>query len=96
MTKICVLGNFSGRNAGDAAILGGLLEDVSALHPDALFLVPTINTGFVRRAFPRYRVKPVSLMPWNMSLKILGVPVFTSTLGADLVLVTDAILFERR
>lgn len=96
MKTICVLGNFSGRNAGDAAILGGLLEDVSALHPDALFTVPTINTGFVRRAFARYRVKPVSLMPWNLSLKILGLPVFTSTLRADLVLVTDAILFERR
>ncbi|MEI6632486.1 MAG: polysaccharide pyruvyl transferase family protein [Chlamydiota bacterium] len=96
MKKICVLGNFSGRNAGDAAILGGLLEDVSSRYPDTLFTVPTISTGFVRRAFSRYRVKPVSLMPWNLSLKILGLPVFTSTLGADLILVTDAILFERR
>ena len=84
MKKICVLGNFSGRNAGDAAILGGLLEDVSSRYPDTLFTVPTINTGFVRRAFSRYRVKPVSLMPWNLSLKILGLPVFTSTLGAGL------------
>jgi len=94
--KICVLGNFSGRNAGDAAILGGLLEDVSSRHPDTLFAVPTINPGFVRRAYARYRVKPVGLLPWNLSVKILGVPVFAATLSADLVLVTDAILFDRR
>ena len=66
MKKICVLGNFSGRNAGDAAILGGLLEDVSSRHPDTLFAVPTINPGFVRRAYARYRVKPVGLLPWKI------------------------------
>ena len=91
MKTICVLGNFSGRNAGDAAILGGLLEDLSSRYPGLSFTVPTINTAFVRRAFARYRVAPVSLMPWNLSLKILGLPVFTSTLRSDLILVTDAI-----
>ncbi len=96
MKKICVLGNFSGRNMGDAAILGGLLEDVSALYPDASFIVPTIKPSFVRRAYSRYKVRPVSLMPWNLSLKILGIPVFTSTLRSDIILVTDAILFDRR
>jgi polysaccharide pyruvyl transferase WcaK-like protein len=96
MKKICVLGNFSGRNMGDAAILGGLLEDVSSLYPDTLFIVPTIKPSFVRRAYSRYKVRPVSLMPWNLSLKILGIPVFTSTLRSDLILVTDAILFDRR
>ena len=28
MKKITILGNYSGRNAGDAAILGCLLEDI--------------------------------------------------------------------
>jgi len=94
MKTICVLGNNSGRNAGDAAILGGLLEDISALYPGVLFLVPTIRPSFVAENFRRYNVRPVSLMPWNLSLKILGLPVFSSTSGADLVLVTDAILFD--
>jgi polysaccharide pyruvyl transferase WcaK-like protein len=96
MKKVCILGNFSGRNAGDAAILCGLLEDVSALYDDLLYLVPTINPGFVSRNFPGYNVKPVSLMPWKLSVKILGLPIVTSTLGADLILVTDAILFDRK
>ncbi len=96
MKKICVLGNFSGRNAGDAAILGCLLKDVSERYENALFEIPTINTNFVRNSYSEYNIKPISLLPWNLSAKILGVPVFRSTLNADLVLSTDAILFDRR
>lgn len=96
MKKITVLGNFSGRNAGDAAILGCLLDDVTSAIQDVEFYIPTINTKFVRQSFSEYPVRPVSLMPWNLSAKILGVPVFRATLGADLVLVTDAILFDRK
>lgn len=95
---VTVLGNFSGRNAGDAAILGGLLRDVTEAFPDTSirFLVPTIKPGFIRRAFPEYPVEPVSLLPWKLSVKILGVPVVRSVLKADLVLVTDNILFDRK
>lgn len=94
--RVCVIGNFSGRNAGDAAILGGLLEDISRLHDDVEFEVPTINTAFVAREFAHYRIKPIGLMPWNMSIKILGLPLFMSINRCDLVLVTDAILFDRK
>ena len=96
MKKITVLGNFSGRNAGDAAILGCLLKDITDLYSDVKFYIPTINTKFVSEAFGQYNVKPVSLLPWNFSVKILGVPVFTTTLSSDLILVTDAILFDRK
>ena len=95
MKRVCVLGNFSGRNAGDAAILGGLLRDVSALYPGLLYVVPTINRSFVSRNFSRYNVRPVGLMPWNLSLKIMGLPVLAATLRSDVILVTDAILFDR-
>ncbi len=97
-TRITVLGNFSGRNAGDAAILGGLLKDVTETFPhrEFQFLVPTINTRFLRDSYQGYPVRAVSLLPTNLSLKILGLPVIRSALGADLVLVTDAILFDRK
>ena len=96
MKKITVLGNFSGRNAGDAAILGCLVKDISEHFKDVVFHVPTINTGFVRKSLLDYNVKPVSLLPWNFCIKILGVPTFRTTLNSNLVLVTDAILFERK
>jgi polysaccharide pyruvyl transferase WcaK-like protein len=96
MKKINVLGNFSGRNAGDAAILGCLLRDISAVNQNVHFLIPTINPQFIRRSYSQYSISPVSLLPWNFSAKILGLPVVRATLNADLVLVTDAILFDRK
>lgn len=96
MKKIAVLGNFSGRNAGDAAILGNLLDDIAAAHPDALFLVPTLNTRFINHHFGHHKIKALGLMPWNSALKIFGLSTFRAMLQADLVLVTDNILFDRK
>lgn len=96
MKQVCVIGNFSGRNAGDAAILEGLLHDVNAVNPRVSFLIPTINTRFVQRTYSQYPVKAVSLLPWNLSFKIFGLPIFSSVLASDMVLVTDAILFDRQ
>jgi polysaccharide pyruvyl transferase WcaK-like protein len=96
MKNICVIGNFSGRNSGDAAILEGLLNDVCSVNPQVHFIIPTINKRFIEKTYKRFSIKAVPLMPWNLSLKILGLPIFTSVLSADLVLVTDAILFDRR
>lgn len=94
--RVCVLGNFSGRNAGDNAILGCLMHDVAVLYPDVRFVVPTFNPGFVRRHYAQYDVEPVSLKPWALSLKIFGLPIFRAVLSADLVLVTDNILFDMK
>lgn len=92
--RVLVIGNFSGRNAGDAAILEGLLKDVTAHYHGLEFSVPTINTRFVREAYRDYPVRPVSLMPWNLSIKILGLPILANALSSRLILVTDAILFD--
>lgn len=96
MKRVCVIGNFSGRNTGDAAILGGLLEDLDGRYGGLRYDVPTINPSFVRRTYAGHAVRPVGLLPWNLSAKIFGLPVFASALRSDLVLVTDAILFDLR
>ena len=94
--RICVIGNFSGRNAGDAAILDGAMEDIHALSRDVIFDVPTINPAFVRRQFPGVPVEPRGMLPWNLSVKIFGWPILASIYRSDVVLVTDAILFDRK
>jgi polysaccharide pyruvyl transferase WcaK-like protein len=94
--RVCVVGNFSGRNAGDAAILDGLMRDVQRLVPNIVFDVPTINKDFVRRRYADMPVEPRGLMPWNLSVKILGLPILMSIYKSDVVLVTDAILFDRK
>src|SRR5687768_11962355 len=86
--RITVLGNFSGRNAGDAAILGALINDVSRLYPHAEFIVPTTSPSFVRKNYPDRSVKPISLLPWTLNLKIFGLSALRAVLGCDLLLVT--------
>lgn len=94
--RICVIGNFSGRNAGDAAILDGVINDIHEQTPNTVFDVPTINPGFVRRQFPGLPVEPRGLLPWNGSVKIFGWPILASIRQSDVILVTDAILFDRK
>jgi len=95
MKKITVLGNFSGRNAGDNAILGNLMDDISAKYKDVTYLIPTFNAGFVRRHFGHHNIEALNLMPWNGAIKIFGWPTYKSMLNTDLVLITDNILFDR-
>lgn len=94
--RVCVLGNFSGRNAGDMAILGCLMRDLAAEYPGASFVVPTLNPRFVAESFPHLSIQPVSLQPWALSLKIFGLPIFRAVLSSEMVLVTDNILFDRK
>lgn len=94
--RVTVLGNFSGRNVGDIAILGNLLAHLGRACPEAEFLVPTLAPAFVRRRFPDPRVRPVGIAPWHGSVKLLGAPLIRAVRASDLVLVTDAVLFDRR
>lgn len=96
MKRITVLGNNSGRNAGDAAILGNMLRDISEIYPDVLFKVPSTHPAFITRHFGQFNVKPVPLLPWYGAIKNFGLPLAVSMLNADLVLVCDNILFDRK
>ena len=76
--RVCILGNYSGRNAGDAAILGGLLRDLSSRYKDLEYVIPTLNPGFVSTSYKGYNVKPVNILPWHGSLKFLGFPTWNA------------------
>ena len=96
MKTITVLGNNSGRNAGDAAILGNMLRDISEVYPDVLFKVPTTHPGFINKHFGHFNVKPVPLLPWYGAVKNFGLPMAHAMLNTDLVLICDNILFDRK
>lgn len=93
--RITVLGNFSGRNAGDNAILGNLVRDVAAVMPDTRFLVPTLNPASVARVCRGYNVQAMGLMPWHGALKILGLSTLRAMTQTDCILITDNILFDK-
>jgi len=96
MKTITVLGNNSGRNAGDNAILGNLLDDFSLVRSDITFKIPTLNTRFIQRSFGHHPIQPMGMMPWNLALKNLGWPLFRAMTNTDMVLIVDNILFDRK
>jgi len=96
MKTITVLGNNSGRNAGDNAILGNLLDDFSLERSDILFQIPTLNTRFIQTHFGRHPIRPMGMMPWNFAFKNLGWPLYRAMTNTQMVLVTDNILFDRK
>ena len=96
MKKVGVIGSFSGRNAGDTAILGNLLEDFSRIRDDILFVIPTLNPSFVNESFGKYRIRPIGMMPWHLSLKALGLANLLAMTRTDMVLITDNALFDRK
>ena len=96
MKTITVLGNNSGRNAGDNAILGNLLDDFALKRNDILFKIPTLNPAFLRCHFGHHQIQPMGLLPWNLALKNFGWPLYRAMTKTDLVLIVDNILFDRK
>lgn len=93
--SLTLLGSSSGRNAGDAALLAGLMAAIDeACGRRVLYEIPTIRPSYIRKHYPN-RTRPVSMMPWHLSLKMLGLPTWRSMMRTDLTLVFDAILFDR-
>lgn len=91
-----LLGSSSGRNAGDAALISGIMGSVDAACGRKLtYEIPTINTKFIRENYTAHKVVPISMMPWNLSIKMLGLPTYQSVMRTDVSLIFDAILFDR-
>ncbi len=96
MKTVCLLGSSSGRNAGDAALIGAIMHDLDeALRVPLRFEVPTTNPKYLRKYYSNHDVKPIPIMPWNASIRVLGWTTYRAIQRADIVLIFDAILFDR-
>jgi L-malate glycosyltransferase len=92
--RFSVLGSNSGRNAGDAAILASIINNFSKINGKLGFDVPTTNCRYIRDLYKDKNVKPVSIMPWTGSVRILGISTMLSIIRSDVVLITDGIIFD--
>jgi len=93
---ILLLGNNSGRNLGDAAILSAILETVTKEMPDAQFLVPSIKPQFIDAHYgAQYNVKGINCMPWTGSLRLFGLPTVAAIARSDAALICDGIIFGK-
>jgi polysaccharide pyruvyl transferase WcaK-like protein len=95
--RITLLGNNSGRNLGDMAIMSSIMESLSKRMPDAEFYVPTIKPDWVKKHYgQRYNVKAVNVMPWTLSLRLLGLPTLRCLAKSDCALICDGIIFGKK
>ncbi len=94
MSRVCVIGSNSGRNAGDAAILSSIIRNVLRYKPETTFDVPVPRKRDLFGRFTTQAVKAVPMMPWNLSLRFLGLPTFLSIARSDVMLITDGIIFD--
>jgi polysaccharide pyruvyl transferase WcaK-like protein len=96
MKTVCLLGSSSGRNAGDAALIGAIMRDMDENSNVPLrYEIPTTNPSYTKKYYADHNVTPISIMPWNASIRMLGWPTYQSICRSDLVLIFDAILFDR-
>lgn len=96
-TIITLLGNNSGRNLGDAAILSSILEHLSQDIPNAKFYVPAIYTQWIDDNYSNsYDVEAINVMPWTGSIRLLGIPTLNCIRKSDLVLICDGIIFGKK
>jgi polysaccharide pyruvyl transferase WcaK-like protein len=94
--SISVLGSSSGRNAGDAALISGIMEAVDQrLNRRVRYEIPTLYPDFVTRTYTDHDVCPINVMPWTGSIKLMGIPTYRSVTRTDMSLVFDAVLFDR-
>ncbi len=95
--RITLLGNNSGRNLGDMAIMSSIMESLSKRMPTAELYVPTIKPEWVRKHYgDRYNVKAVNVMPWTLSLRLLGLPTLICLAKSDVALICDGIIFGKK
>ena len=94
--RITLLGNNSGRNLGDAAILSAILDKLSEVLPTSKFFVPSIAPKFIEKNYgEKYNVKAINVLPWTGSIRLLGIPTLYQLARSDAALICDGIIFGR-
>lgn len=96
INSITILGSSSGRNAGDAALLSGIMDCIdNACGERMLYEIPTYRPDYIWYNYQN-RVRPISMLPWHGTVGMLGVPTFNSIRRSKLTIIYDAMLFDRK
>ncbi len=94
--SITILGSSSGRNAGDAALLSGIMDTIDgACERRVLYEIPTYRPNYIWHNYEN-KVRPVSMLPYAGTVGMLGLPTLSSVRRSNLTLIYDAMLFDRK
>jgi polysaccharide pyruvyl transferase WcaK-like protein len=93
--SIGIYGSSSGRNAGDAALIAGIMDAVdSRLGKRLIYEIPTYRPEYIWKNYEN-KVRPVPMAPWWGSAGMFGIPTLLSFLRCDLNVIYDNMLFDR-
>lgn len=96
INSITILGSSSGRNAGDAALLSGIMDTIdAACERQVTYEIPTYRPSYIRDNYEN-KTKPVSMLPYSATVGMLGLPTLASIRRSKLTLIYDAMLFDRK
>lgn len=96
VNSITILGSSSGRNAGDAALLSGIMDCIDdACGARMLYEIPTYRPSYIWYNYQN-KVRPISMLPWHGTVGMLGVPTFNSIRRSKVTIIYDAMLFDRK
>lgn len=95
LNSMTILGSSSGRNAGDAALVSGIMDSVDLACGKGLrYEIPSVRPSYIRDNYPN-DAHPVGMTPWRGAFMLLGIPTYRSIMSTDLSVVYDAVLFDR-
>lgn len=96
INSITILGSSSGRNAGDAALLSGIMDCIdTACGKRMLYEIPTYRPSYIWYNYQN-KVRPISMLPWSATVGMLGLPTFNSIRRSKVTIIYDAMLFDRK
>lgn len=96
INSITILGSSSGRNAGDAALLSGIMDCIdTACGSRMLYEIPTYRPPYIWHNYQN-KVRPISMLPWHGTVGMLGIPTFNSIRRSKVTIIYDAMLFDRK
>ena len=95
INSLTVLGSSSGRNAGDAMLIAGLMDAIDEATGDQkLYEIPTHRPWYIRENY-KNKTRPINMNPWALSVGMLGLPTMSSINRTDMTLIFDNPLFDR-
>lgn len=94
MQKILLLGDYSGNNTGHSALLLSIIKELRSVA-ECGFLIPTLKPNLLKRVLAGIEnIEIISVAPWRISLKFLGIPAFMAIKNADCILLTDNLFYD--
>lgn len=94
--SVGIYGSSSGRNAGDAALVAGIMDALDGEFNGRLrYEVPTLRPAYIRNEYQN-DAHPITMLPWHGALGMFGLQTFASFRRTDCAVIYDNMLFDKK